>query len=415
MDETESSTHDQESSGGNAPSSRIGQVCDRCRRKRVKCNGATPSCTACTAANVPCEVSTNLRRNTKIRGFPASEDARIIKSLRSENFELQQNLQAERETSKSLREELERLRLQTNTRPHKVSRTTRHQYGQMNASSSFATSSEPDALIADRSVYIIKHMGRLVYDESGTGRFAGSTTGVHFVLGAQEACIQTLNYGGHFPQSCYSLHLLQPTTNQAVSLGSDLGMTTGFSNFATLVQDIRQCLSFPLKYYVQQVEIFMAQWESFCPVLVRREVVKEMQTLLTSLSETSTLTKTDCSTVMTMLMVTSINQIDQDLCQAGGIETVKTHKRSLDLACQLLGRVSATGDLQALQALSLFAFYVQITGHSIWLLQLNSLMVRISQSLGLYRHDRRFKYKSGLVELRRRIWWWVYLFDKYVQ
>ena len=288
----------------------------------------------------------------------------------------------------------------------------RHQYGTISASSSFAISSEPEALITDKSVYIIKHMGRLVYDESGTGRFAGSTTGVHFVLSAQETCIQVLNYSGHFPQSCYSLHLLQPAINQDVLLGSDSDLAAESSNFTNLVEDIRRCLSFPPNYYFQQIDIFIAQWESFCPVLVRREIVKEMQTLLTSLYATSTVTKTGCSTVMTMLMVTSINQIGQDIGTASETEPVKTRQRSLDLACQLLGQVSAAGDLQALQALSLFAFYVQITGHSIWLLQLNSLMVRISQSLGLHRHDRRFKYKNGLVELRRRIWWWVYMFDK---
>ncbi|KEF60555.1 uncharacterized protein A1O9_02116 [Exophiala aquamarina CBS 119918] len=272
--------------------------------------------------------------------------------------------------------------------------------------------SESETINADRSVYIIKHMGRLVYDESGTGRFAGSTTGVHFVLGAQETSIQDLNYGGHFPQSCYSLHLLQPTINQAVSLGSDFNLTTGSSNSVLLVQDIKPFFSFPLNYYMRHVDIFMAKWESFCPVLVRREIVSAMQSLLNNLYASSTLAKIDCSTVMTMLMVTSINQIDQNFSSASEGEAVETRKSCLDLACQLLGQVSAIGDLQALQALSLFAFYVQITGHSIWLLQLNSLMVRISQSLGLHRHDRRFKFKSGMVELRRRIWWWVYLFDK---
>lgn len=412
QDETESSSHDQEPWWHDPPSSRIGQVCDRCRRKRVKCNGAIPSCAACTAANVPCEVSANLRRKTKIRGFPTTEDARLIESLRSENSELQQKLQAECETTKALREELERLTAQTHSRPHKLSKTSRPQFSQMNASPSFPTSSEPDALGADRSAYIIKHMGRLVYDESGTGRFAGSTTGVHFVLRAQEDCIQSLNYSGHFPQSCYSLYLLQPTINQDVSLGSDFGSMTGPSNYASLVQDIRQSLSFPLNYYIRHIDIFMAQWESFCPVLVRKEIVKGVQNLLTSLHEMPNLATIDCSTVMIMLMVMSINQVDQDLDQAGENEAAEIRKRSLDIACQLLSRVSASGDLQALQALSLFAFYVQITGHSIWLLQLNSLMVRIAQSLGLHRHDRRFKYKSGLVELRRRIWWWIYLFDK---
>ena len=38
---------------------------------------------------------------------------------------------------------------------------------------------------ANDPAYIIKHMGRLVHDERGVGRFAGSTTGVHFVLSVE--------------------------------------------------------------------------------------------------------------------------------------------------------------------------------------------------------------------------------------
>lgn len=38
----------------------------------------------------------------------------------------------------------------------------------------------------DDPAYVIKHMGRLVHDENGVGRFAGSTTGVHFVLSVEK-------------------------------------------------------------------------------------------------------------------------------------------------------------------------------------------------------------------------------------
>lgn len=410
--ETESLSHVHEPSDLSPHSTRVGQVCDRCRRKRVKCNGVKPSCAACTAAHVLCEVSANLKRKTKIRGFPTSEDARLIESLRAQNSELQQKLQAERDTTEALQQKLERLTAQTDTRPHEFSQSAWEQCSKLDASPPFPTLDEIDALVSDRSSFVIKHMGRLVYDESGTARFAGSTTGVHFVLLTQEACIQYLNYGEQFPQSCYSLYLLQPTINHDVSLDYDFRSIIKSSNYGKLAHNVRHCLFLPVTYYTQQIDLFMARWESFCPVLVRREILRDVQTLLTSLSQTSTLLRIDCSTVMIVLMVMNINQLGEEVDLTGNAEAGKRRKESLDLACHLLSPVIVCGDLKALQALSLFAFYVQITGHSIWLLQLNSLMVRIAQSLGLHRHDRRFKYKSGLVELRRRIWWWIYLFDK---
>jgi hypothetical protein len=410
QDERGSLSHDHELSSLSPHPSRVGQVCDRCRSKRVKCNGAKPSCAACTAANVLCEVSATLKRKTRIRGFPTSEHARLIESLRSQNAELQRKLRAECETTEALRQELDGLTNQTQVQPHKISRSSWDQYPQMDTSTTFPTLEEIEAVVAERAAYGIKHMGRLVYDESGTGRFAGSTTGVHFVLIAQETCAQYLNYRGQFPQSCYSLYLLQPTINGDKSPECEYG--TIMSNFATFANGIRRRLSLPLLYYVQQIDMFLARWETFCPVLVKTEMVRDVQTFLTTLSDETVLPTIDYSTVMVILMVMVFNELGQEIDQRGDVEADELRKEKFDLAAHLLGPVSASGDLKALQALSLFAFYIQITGHSIWLLQLNSVIVRIAQSLGLHRHDRRFKYKSGLVELRRRIWWWIYLFDK---
>lgn len=410
QDETESPSRDHELSSLSLRPSRVGQVCDRCRSKRVKCNGAKPSCAACAAANVLCEVSATLKRKTKIRGFPTSEDARLVESLRAQNAELQRKLRAEREMTGALRQELDDLTKQIHTQPHKVSRTSWDQLPQMHTSTTFPNLEEIEAVVAERAAYGIKHIGRLVYDGSGIGRFAGSTTGGHFVLLTQEACAQYLNYGDRFPQSCYSLYLLQPTFSRDKSPECEYG--TIMSNYATFAHGVQRRFSLPLPYYVQEIEMFLSRWESFCPVIVKAEIVKDVQTLLTALSEAATPPTIDYSTVMIMLMVMVFNELGQDIDRVDNAETDELRKEKVDLAAHLLGPVSASGDLKALQALSLFAFYVQITGHSVWLLQVNSQMVRIAQSLGLHRHDRRFKYKSGLVELRRRIWWWTYLFDK---
>ncbi|KAL4879958.1 fungal-specific transcription factor domain-containing protein [Aspergillus karnatakaensis] len=49
---------------------------------------------------------------------------------------------------------------------------------------------------------------------------------------------------------------------------------------------------------------------------------------------------------------------------------------------------------------------------SLSLIQLNGHMVRIAQSLGLHRHARRFRMGVGEIELRKRLWWWIYTFDR---
>lgn len=84
----------------------------------------------------------------------------------------------------------------------------------------------------------------------------------------------------------------------------------------------------------------------------------------------------------------------------------------LRLVRTMVPRLIGKGDMPSLQALSLFSLYLQATGQILLMAQLNGILVRLAQSLGLHRHSRRFKFVEGQVEMRKRVWWWVYMYDK---
>jgi hypothetical protein len=66
---------------------RIAQACDRCRSKKIRCDGIRPSCTQCTNVGFECKTSDKLSRRAFPRGYTESLEDRV-RTLESEVREL---------------------------------------------------------------------------------------------------------------------------------------------------------------------------------------------------------------------------------------------------------------------------------------------------------------------------------------
>ena len=257
--------------------------------------------------------------------------------------------------------------------------------------------------ITDDPTYVIKHMGRLVHDGKGVGRFAGSTTGVHFVLTVEQECQKVLNLSGVFPESCYRLFLAESPSVSDYSTG-----TVCFNDHDM----IRTCLPHSAEHYYQQVDLFMQKWEPFCPVLVKTQLWADIRSLVNSLHRQYDQATVDYSTALILLMALNIHESFATHLAQSPEQTSGCLER-LTVAHGLIDKVVSQGNLRSLQALSLFALFSQLSGHCLTLTYLNGIMVRLAQSLGLHRHARRFKMGVGEIELRKRLWWSVYVLDRY--
>lgn len=254
----------------------------------------------------------------------------------------------------------------------------------------------------DDPTYVIKHMGRLVHDETGVGRFAGSTTGVHFVLTVEQECQKVLNLPSVFPESCFRLFLAE----------SPPSLEDVFEVRSVSIRDrIRQCLAFPSEHYCQQADSFIQKWEAFCPVLVRKQLITDIHDLMSTLYSPGGVGAIDYSTTLILFMMLNIRESFTG-SPAQDSEPSPECLERLSLAHLLIDKVVNRGNLKSLQALSLYALFNQLGGQCLTLTTLNGIMVRLAQSLGLHRHARRFKMGVGEIELRKRLWWWVYVFDR---
>lgn len=72
---------------GTSAQSRIAQACDRCRSKKIRCDGVTPCCSQCENVGFECKTSDKLSRRAFPRGYTESLEERV-RSLESEVKEL---------------------------------------------------------------------------------------------------------------------------------------------------------------------------------------------------------------------------------------------------------------------------------------------------------------------------------------
>lgn len=76
---------------GSSCQARIAQACDRCRSKKIRCDGVRPSCTQCTNVGFECKTSDKLSRRAFPRGYTESLEERV-RLLEAEVRELKELL-----------------------------------------------------------------------------------------------------------------------------------------------------------------------------------------------------------------------------------------------------------------------------------------------------------------------------------
>lgn len=74
---------------GTGAQNRIAQACDRCRSKKIRCDGTTPCCSQCANVGFECKTSDKLSRRAFPRGYTESLEERVrvleaeVKGLRA--------------------------------------------------------------------------------------------------------------------------------------------------------------------------------------------------------------------------------------------------------------------------------------------------------------------------------------------
>ncbi|KAA8898677.1 hypothetical protein TRICI_006494 [Trichomonascus ciferrii] len=178
---------------GGQNGSRIAQACDRCRSKKIKCDGKRPSCSQCLSVGFECKITDKLTRRAFPRGYTESLEDRV-RQLESENQKLMDLLDLKDE-------QMDLLSKVHNTSNQKQPPTAAAVEAEQPAvaavkrepSETATTAGSPDE--GEEESYLVKHTNTLCLD----GTFKGSSTGAIFV----EALLEKL--GQKAPNAVFAI------------------------------------------------------------------------------------------------------------------------------------------------------------------------------------------------------------------
>ncbi|KAH7216301.1 fungal-specific transcription factor domain-containing protein [Fusarium oxysporum] len=386
------STHNQSplsSSTGRVP----GQVCDRCRRRKIRCHGQENDCSPCLQANVVCVTTAKLKRNRKRKSFYEAEG---IEQRRETPPDISQHAT---DTSYSL---------QNAAVPISPAATTTHrplsfQPGIQGTALPIASSSsghqmstaqapsQPGSLNPMKEP-VIGHMGRLVADDRQAPMFGGSTTGVHFISQAEQQLQLLHMHKDALPSCAYGLYLHSPW-------GASV-----HSSASSVVDIIAQ---FPPNT-IEIVEATIDRWTPLYPIVHKSSTIDAIYGLLSSYQSPG-------YDVVILYQTVALLALGM-LGQKGDCMQQHTHFLCASepfymISTTLLDRVIGQPCLQSLQGLVITQIYVQLSGRYPTASHISGLATRLAQTLGLHRHSDRFKFDPLETEVRRRAWWCQYSLD----
>jgi hypothetical protein len=148
---------------GSSAQSRIAQACDRCRSKKIRCDGIRPSCTQCVNVGFECKTSDKLSRRAFPRGYTESLEERV-RVLEAEVRELKDLLDEKDEKIDMLS------RIHSHSpQPHQLSRKL--------STSPTPNSDEREELQEKEETFKVQQSPLLLDDENQDAYFEGSASG----------------------------------------------------------------------------------------------------------------------------------------------------------------------------------------------------------------------------------------------
>jgi hypothetical protein len=381
-------------------SGRAIQACDRCRLKKVRCDGIIPACGRCQAAGLECLTMVKLTR----KSYPKSYTESIEERLRIVEGEAQK-LRAETAAKESKIQELE-LAVRSRSVSHAQSpQNPEHPRAALSLTSSGRRDNraKPRPFTFDDS--ICREVGRMNSDRGGVGRYIGSSSGIFFV-GIAEQRFSTLNSNIQWKIG----HDLLKVETDDHSVEYKIHPTQ-------LRKDFLQELP-PYETAIKCCEAWFEFWRYIFPILHRPTFMRNLE-LMYFKRQTAPDVDIPAEIFGIFYIVLAIGSRQIQLIS--GDADVGPHVRSsgddtiyFEKAMSYYDAIIKLGTLRTVQFLELQALWYVFTGKRSLALQTTGSVVKLSLELGLHRYSRRFDFNPVTTEIRKRTFWVCYILDRYV-
>ncbi|KAL1969480.1 hypothetical protein VTN77DRAFT_8918 [Rasamsonia byssochlamydoides] len=358
---------------GNSSQSRIAQACDRCRSKKIRCDGIRPCCTQCANVGFECRTSDKLSRRAFPRGYTESLEDRV------------RTLEAEVRELKGLLDEKDE-KIDVLSRIHSFSTPPQKDRSPHPSSSSPSSTSAPIPSDAPRSsvpdgegVILVEHSPSLLKTPTPEAPFTGpsSTRGFSDVFATKLA-----------EQGKSSRFSTQALTSYPPMVAHPHGERP--KPPPRLVSD-------------QLINIFFQEWAPLYPVVHRPTILKAYDRYLTDPEslQANQAVITQLNLIFGIAALSSKSRTNQD--------PVLFERSWYPALESLSGDIS----LPALQCYVLAQIYCMAKGDYRSLVRYRGLAVGLCQMLGLHQSQTRFALNPLATETRKKVFWCQYGLDRF--
>ncbi|KAI9786697.1 MAG: hypothetical protein M1816_007838 [Peltula sp. TS41687] len=367
---------------GTASQSRIAQACDRCRSKKIRCDGTRPTCSQCASVGFECRTSDKLSRRAFPRGYTESLEERV-RNLETEVRELKEQLDQRDEKIEMLQ------KMRSNSAPSTLAEGQMLKFDALEGGGAAApVRSHGDDGHGDRDegkseVFRVKETPRLLGGDGSDPFFAGFSS----IRGLVDDFKRKLQRSKRSDLQINTDHLLAQSRKPFSSPALSPKSRPRSSGPPRLISD-------------QLINIYFQEWAPLFPVLHRPTFLASYETFCVapdSIKEPRTLTQ------LYLVFCIAAASGEQSLQKDVHIYE-KIWRDALD-------GLTSDHSITTLQCFILAQMFYLSTGDHERLQSCRSLAVGLSHRLGLHQNQRHFSFGPLESETRKKIFWCLYTLD----
>ncbi|MCJ1391399.1 hypothetical protein MMC18_004263 [Xylographa bjoerkii] len=363
---------------GTSAQSRIAQACDRCRSKKIRCDGVTPCCSQCANVGFECKTSDKLSRRAFPRGYTESLEERV-RALESEVRELKDLLDEKDEKIDMLS------RIHSFSSPRRPSAISASSLSREESSSSVSQPRE--------DVFRVQQAPSLLDgDKRSEPYFMGASSGRVFVDAFKSKLQESGKANSTFDSKAFftpSSRLILTTPLIATQANCDLVKLPGSEGLKVpprLLSD-------------QMINVFFQEWAPLFPVLHRPTFLK-----LYAEYVANPMSIKDQHSIAQLHLVFGIAALSSESNQ---LEVNRFELQWLPALKSIISRAT----LSTLQCLVLAQIHCIVKGDHSRLLYYKGVAVTLSHRLGLHQSQQRFSFGALTREMRKKVLWSLYTLD----
>ncbi|KAL9059710.1 MAG: hypothetical protein Q9162_001011 [Coniocarpon cinnabarinum] len=359
---------------GSSAQARIAQACDRCRSKKIRCDGFRPSCTQCTNVGFECKTSDKLSRRAFPRGYTESLEERV-RALELEIRELKDLLDAKDDKIDML------------SKLHSPSHATFS--GSRRPSSKQSPSSPATALESleeEPSQSFRMHQDPVLHaGDHHDPRFTSQSNSCA-LLEAVKTKAQEVDR----PCPDFDIDQLAPTTCPKVGAASRPVVKPSSHGPSRLISD-------------QMVNVYFQEWAPLLPVLHRPSFLKLYEQFVSNSSAFD-----DVAELIQLHLVFGISATSNKTRISYSTSEITSYWLNV------LDASARKNSMVNLQCLLLALMFCTQTGDWARVLQYKERSVGMACFLGLHQSQKRFGYDVLTSETRKKVFWSLYALDCFV-